>query len=200
MPSRSRSRADGAGGEDGEGRHGRRSTGSPPQPWPEDGFGLDRMRRCSQRSAIPSSPTRGPVVGTKGKSTATVTVEQLLHADGFAMGRRLAACALGERPDHDPGTSGISSRPCVASARTPERLGATQFESITAAALAAFADAAVDVAVVEAGLGGRHDATNVLRPASCCSRTSGSSTRRSSVARSTQSLRRSSLLSILTTR
>ncbi len=34
---------------------------------------------------------------------------------------------------------------------------------ITAAALGAFADAGVDVAVVEAGLGGRHDATNVLR-------------------------------------
>src|SRR5439155_26024750 len=44
-----------------------------------------------------------------------------------------------------------------------ERLDATQFEALTAAALTAFADARVDVAVVEAGLGGRHDATNVLR-------------------------------------
>src|SRR6185312_14305067 len=43
-----------------------------------------------------------------------------------------------------------------------ERLQATQFEIVTAAALTAFADAGVDVAVVEAGLGGRHDATNVL--------------------------------------
>ena len=43
-----------------------------------------------------------------------------------------------------------------------ERLGATQFEALTAAALAEFADAGVDVAVVEAGLGGRLDATNVL--------------------------------------
>jgi dihydrofolate synthase/folylpolyglutamate synthase len=44
-----------------------------------------------------------------------------------------------------------------------ERIGATQFELLTAAALAEFAAAEVDVAVVEAGLGGRHDATNVLR-------------------------------------
>ena len=43
-----------------------------------------------------------------------------------------------------------------------EALGATQFEALTAAALLAFATANVDVAVVEAGLGGRHDATNVL--------------------------------------
>src|SRR5207248_4387784 len=39
----------------------------------------------------------------------------------------------------------------------------TQFEALTAAALHAFAEAGVDVAVVEAGLGGRHDATNVLQ-------------------------------------
>src|SRR5439155_23968189 len=44
-----------------------------------------------------------------------------------------------------------------------ERLHATQFELLTAAALAELAAAGVDVAVVEAGLGGRHDATNVLR-------------------------------------
>jgi dihydrofolate synthase/folylpolyglutamate synthase len=44
-----------------------------------------------------------------------------------------------------------------------ERLQATQFEVLTAAALAEFAASGVDVAVVEAGLGGRHDATNVLR-------------------------------------
>jgi dihydrofolate synthase/folylpolyglutamate synthase len=41
-------------------------------------------------------------------------------------------------------------------------LGATQFETLTAAALAEFAAAGVDVAAVEAGLGGRLDATNVL--------------------------------------
>src|SRR6202007_1590495 len=43
-----------------------------------------------------------------------------------------------------------------------ESLHATQFEALTAAALVAFAEAEVHAAVVEAGLGGRHDATNVL--------------------------------------
>src|SRR5207247_3241180 len=43
-----------------------------------------------------------------------------------------------------------------------EALGATQFEALTAAAFAEFAAAGVEVAVVEAGLGGRLDATNVL--------------------------------------
>ncbi len=43
-----------------------------------------------------------------------------------------------------------------------ERLQATQFEALTAAALAEFAAQGVDVAAIEAGLGGRLDATNVL--------------------------------------
>jgi dihydrofolate synthase/folylpolyglutamate synthase len=44
----------------------------------------------------------------------------------------------------------------------PHAAGATQFEVLTAAAFAEFAARGIDVAVVEAGLGGRHDATNVL--------------------------------------
>lgn len=47
---------------------------------------------------------------------------------------------------------------------TVERLGATFFEATTAMAFQLFADAAVDVAVIETGLGGRLDATNVVRP------------------------------------
>src|SRR6185503_19392561 len=43
-----------------------------------------------------------------------------------------------------------------------ERLGATQFEALTAGAFAAFAEEAVEAAAVEAGLGGRLDATNVV--------------------------------------
>ena len=44
-----------------------------------------------------------------------------------------------------------------------EQQGATQFETVCAAAFAEFAARGIDVAVVEAGLGGRLDATNVLR-------------------------------------
>jgi dihydrofolate synthase/folylpolyglutamate synthase len=45
-----------------------------------------------------------------------------------------------------------------------ERLGATFFEATTAMAFAWFFDAGADVAVLEAGLGGRLDSTNVVRP------------------------------------
>src|SRR5205085_10890976 len=60
----------------------------------------------------------------------------------------------GEEEEIGGGTAGVLN--------VTEREGAPQFEVLTAAALAEFAAAEVDVAVVEAGLGGRHDATNVL--------------------------------------
>ena len=45
-----------------------------------------------------------------------------------------------------------------------ERIGATFFEATTAMAFAWFCATGVDVAVIETGLGGRLDATNVVRP------------------------------------
>ena len=47
-----------------------------------------------------------------------------------------------------------------------ERLGATFFEATTAMAFDAFARAEVDVALIETGLGGRLDSTNVVNPIS----------------------------------
>ena len=103
-------------------------------------------------------------MGTKGKSTATVTIEQLLLAEGLSVGATVSphVRSLG-RPHPDRRRAGRPARGAARIRPDAERLEATQFESITAAALAAFAAAQVDVAVVEAGLGGRLDATNVLR-------------------------------------
>src|SRR5204862_566832 len=64
-----------------------------------------------------------------------------------------------ERLDTDPG----SFERAVAAVRAAgEAAGGTQFEVLTAAALAWFAERGVDAAVLEAGLGGRLDATNVV--------------------------------------
>jgi dihydrofolate synthase/folylpolyglutamate synthase len=104
------------------------------------------------------------VVGTNGKSTATVTIEQLLLAEGLAVGSTISphVASWSERIRLDGEEADVEE--AVGRVHEPaERIDATQFEIVTAAALAAFADARVDVAVVEAGLGGRLDATNVLR-------------------------------------
>jgi dihydrofolate synthase / folylpolyglutamate synthase len=133
-------------------------------PWPTDGFGLDRIRALLAELGDPQR--RYPavhVVGTNGKSTTTRLTEALLADAGLAVGAYFSPHVRswserirvrGEEADFEG---------AVAAVRGPaERLGATQFEALTAAALTAFVDAEVDVAVVEAGLGGRHDATNVL--------------------------------------
>jgi dihydrofolate synthase/folylpolyglutamate synthase len=134
-------------------------------PWPRDGFGLDRMRILLAELGDPQHAYPAVhVVGTNGKSTATVTIEQLLLAEGLSVGSTISPHVVSwtERIRVDGAEADFER--AVARVRGPaERLGATQFEIVTTAALAAFADADVDVAVVEAGLGGRFDATNVLR-------------------------------------
>lgn len=134
-------------------------------PWPEDGFGLDRMCELLAALGDPQEEFEAVhVVGTNGKSTATVTVEQLLLAEGLSVGSTISphVRSWSERIRIDGAEADIE-RAVVRVRAQAEALRATQFETITAAALAAFADAGIDAAVVEAGLGGRHDASNVLR-------------------------------------
>jgi dihydrofolate synthase/folylpolyglutamate synthase len=133
-------------------------------PWPTDGFGLDRMRDLLRELGDPQCAYPAVhVVGTNGKSTATREVEALLLADGLSVGSTVSphVRAWSERIRVDNQDADFEA--AIARVRpAAERLAATQFETITAAALAEFAARGVNVAVVEAGLGGRLDATNVL--------------------------------------
>jgi dihydrofolate synthase/folylpolyglutamate synthase len=134
-------------------------------PWPKDGFGLDRIEALLTELGEPQLGYPSiHVVGTNGKSTVTRTIEALLEHEGLAVGAYVSPHVRGwserirvrgEEADFDTAIERVRA--------AAERLGATQFELVTAAALAGFAAAGVDVAVVEAGLGGRFDATNVLR-------------------------------------
>jgi dihydrofolate synthase / folylpolyglutamate synthase len=134
-------------------------------PWPDDGFGTERMRALLRELGDPQG--RFPaihVVGTNGKSTTTRLTEALLLDAGLSVGSYLSPHVRGWGERIRVGGEEADFEAAVAAVRpAAEALGATQFEAVTAAALAAFAAARVDVAVVEAGLGGRHDATNVLR-------------------------------------
>jgi dihydrofolate synthase/folylpolyglutamate synthase len=134
-------------------------------PWPSAGFGLERMRALLAGLGDPQLAYPAiHVVGTNGKSTATVTIEQLLLSEGLAVGSTLSPHVVGWSERIRVNGAEADFERAVGRVRgEAEVVGATQFEIVTAAALAEFAVAEVDVAVVEAGLGGRHDATNVLR-------------------------------------
>lgn len=133
-------------------------------PWPTDGFGLDRMHRLLAQLGDPQRAFPAiHVVGTNGKTTAARTIESALLREGLSVGTTISPHVRGweERVTVDGVDSDLEQ--VLAGVRDPaERCGATQFEVLIAAALREFALRNVDVAVVEAGLGGRHDATNVL--------------------------------------
>ena len=114
------------------------------------------------------------VVGTNGKSSVTAMTAELLeaaeittgaylspHAERWSERVRLGGAEIGEAAFADAVERVAQSVPAV-DRTLAEGDVVTQFEAITAAALVAFASAGVRVAVVEAGLGGRLDATNVL--------------------------------------
>jgi dihydrofolate synthase / folylpolyglutamate synthase len=130
-------------------------------PWPEE-FGLDRMRALLDALGNPEREFRSVhVVGTNGKSTATRAVAALLETAGLRTGAYTSPHVSGwhERLDTDPQTF----ERAVAQIRpAAEAVGSTQFEALTAAAFTHFASRNVEVAAVEAGLGGRLDATNVI--------------------------------------
>jgi dihydrofolate synthase / folylpolyglutamate synthase len=60
-------------------------------PWPRDGFGVERMLELLRVLGDPQDAYPAiHVVGTNGKSTATVTIEQLLLADGSSVGSTIS--------------------------------------------------------------------------------------------------------------
>ena len=110
------------------------------------------------------------VVGTNGKSSAARYCEALLRNHGLRAGAYLSPHISGwtERVvvDGRPVDEAVLAA-CVeavreATASLPEDVGeTTQFEVLTVAALLAMAESGVEVAALEAGLGGRLDATNI---------------------------------------
>ena len=133
-------------------------------------LGLERMRAILDRLGAPDRRL-GAIVhvgGTNGKGSTVAMIAAL----AAAAGQRVASytsphlSSLRERIVIDGAM--ISEPAIVAAAERVRDAGGdalTFFEQLTAIAIVAIADAEVDVAVLEVGLGGRLDATNVVDPA-----------------------------------
>ncbi len=138
-------------------------------------FGLDRMRRLLTALGSPQRAFRAiHVVGTNGKSSTVRMAAAILDAHGVRTGSYLSPhlSTFAERirigdADLEPDAFGAAVERAAAAAVKVDRTlsggeRVTQFELLTAAAFSELAERGVEAAVVEAGLGGRHDATNVL--------------------------------------
>lgn len=132
-------------------------------------FGLDRTRALLAACGSPHERLRAlHVAGTNGKGSTCATIDAVLQQQGLTVGRYSS-----------PHLIDFSERVLINGAAVNEsqvmewlirhdadidRLGATFFEATTAMAFDLLVQAGVDVAVVEVGLGGRLDSTNVLTP------------------------------------
>lgn len=137
----------------------------------EPTFRLPRMRRLLD--ALRHPERRWPaihVAGTKGKGSTCALAASMLHAQGYRVGLYTSPHLVSVRERIQLNGQGVSEaelveavealRPAVATLPAPP----TFFEIYTAMAFWLFARWHVDLAVVEVGLGGRLDATNVVEP------------------------------------
>ncbi|HEX3873007.1 MAG TPA: Mur ligase family protein [Solirubrobacteraceae bacterium] len=138
-------------------------------------FGLEKMRRLMAGLGSPHERFASiHVVGTNGKSSTTRMIAAILEHHGVRTGSYTSPhlvsfgerIQIGGRDLSDECFGRAVQRVCGAVGAVDRSGGAgepvTQFEALTAAAYAELASAGVDVGVIEAGLGGRDDATSVI--------------------------------------
>ena len=132
-------------------------------------LGLERVNALLERLGNPHRTLAVVHVGgTNGKGSVVATAEALLRARGLRVGRYTSPHLIDFRERILVDRVPISEETVLDFLERwmpeSERLGATFFEITTALALEYFARSNVDVAIVEVGLGGRLDATNVVDP------------------------------------
>ena len=138
-------------------------------------FGLDRMRRLMTALGHPERQFESiHVVGTNGKSSTVRMIAAILRAHGLRTGSYLSPhlssfverIRVADADLVDAEFAAAVQRAAHAAELVDHALGSedrvTQFEALTAAAYSELAAREVEVAVIEAGLGGRYDATNVI--------------------------------------
>jgi dihydrofolate synthase/folylpolyglutamate synthase len=108
------------------------------------------------------------VAGTNGKGSVCACTEAILREQGLRVGKYTSPHLIDFRERFLIDGVPVAPERIVEFVNrwTPdvERLGATFFEATTAMAFQFFRDEGVEIAVIETGLGGRLDATNVVRP------------------------------------
>lgn len=145
--------------------------------WPEHQVGRSQARVRALCDLLGNPEQSCPVIlvtGTNGKGSTAIMIDSLLRALGLRVGRFSSPhlvhlterIAIDGEPIADEVfddlVAQISPLVELVDAQAIDGISLTFFEVMTALAYAAFADAPVDVAVVEVGMGGEWDATNIV--------------------------------------
>lgn len=132
-------------------------------------WGLERTEHLLGAVGDPQRAFRSlHVGGTNGKGSVSATLASVLRAAGHRVGLYTSPhlCSFRERIQVDGAPISEAALLAAAARLWPviEREGASFFEATTALAFLCFAEAGIETAVVEVGLGGRLDSTNVIDP------------------------------------
>ncbi len=138
-------------------------------------FGLDRFRELCRRVGDPQKALKVVhVTGTNGKGSTCVFVSSILRSAGYTVGTYLSPYVYdvreriqinGEMISKEEFTELMSELAPHLEAVAPTDFGqGTEFEAKTLMAFLHFARKNVDYAVIEVGMGGRYDATNLVHP------------------------------------
>lgn len=132
-------------------------------------LGLVRVQKVAKRCGLLNpAPTVLTVAGTNGKGTTCCTLEAILMAAGYRVGvyssPHLLRYTERVRIQGKELPEKCHSKVFAAIEKQRGDISLTYFEYSTLAALALFKQQRVDVAILEVGLGGRLDATNIVDP------------------------------------
>ncbi len=137
----------------------------------ETTFKLDRMRTLLKALGDPQDKVSlVHVAGTVGKGSTVAMLSAMLRGNGYTVGEytsphlidiRERIVVNGEMVPEESFTNILKE---VVAAANKEKTTPTFFELVTAVAFKYFAEQAIDIAVIETGLGGRLDSTNIITP------------------------------------
>ena len=146
--------------------------------WPATRFSLERVQRLCELLGRPQAAYPCvQVAGTKGKGSTAAMIQAALQAGGYRVGLFISPhlhcfrerVRVGDEMIGEDELASLTAeiKPHVdeLSAHAGDLGSLTTFEVLTTLALLHFSRRKVDVAVLEAGLGGRLDSTSVVRPA-----------------------------------
>ena len=139
--------------------------------------GLERIRLLSERLGSPHKKLKFiHVAGTNGKGSTCTALASVLHNAGFRTGLYTSPYVIDFRERIQLGMQMISPEELISCTEKVknaiDKLSAdgvkiTEFEAVTAAAFLFYAEQQCDVVVLETGLGGRFDATNIIEEPVC---------------------------------
>lgn len=124
--------------------------------------GLDRMKRLLEIMGNPQDDIRIlHIAGTNGKGTVAYTIAKTLMHNGFKTGLFTSPWVINYREQIQINGDFIPEDTLASYVEQYQAYDATEFELLTAIMYKYFSDEKVDYAVVECGMGGLEDATNV---------------------------------------